>query len=176
MSSKLLNGLIAAALGTTLALASPALAQRGGGGGGPGGGGMHAGGGIGGGGGMRAGGGGGFGGGMHAGGFGGGMRAGAVGGGARFGGGMNIGGGGARFSGAGTRFSGRHFSGSSFAHAGVSPRFHGGRFHHRFHHRFHSFAFIGAPAVYAAYDDCWRRVWTPRGFRVVYVCGDYGYY
>ncbi len=35
-------------------------------------------------------------------------------------------------------------------------------FHHRFfHHRFHRFAFIGAPFAYAAYDSCWRRVWTP---------------
>jgi hypothetical protein len=29
--------------------------------------------------------------------------------------------------------------------------------------------------VYASYDDCWRRVWTPYGLRLVNVCGDYGY-
>jgi len=37
---------------------------------------------------------------------------------------------------------------------------------HRFHHRFHRFAFVGAPFAYAAYDSCWRRVWTPYGLQV----------
>src|SRR6266446_2295751 len=60
MNNKLLSCLIAGALSTALALASPALARGGGGGGG-----MH---------------GGGMGGGMHAGGMGGGMHAGGMGG------------------------------------------------------------------------------------------------
>jgi hypothetical protein len=75
----------------------------------------------------------------------------------------------------GTHFSGGRFAGAHFAHAGFSPRFafhH--RFHHRFfHHRFHRFAFVGAPFAYAAYDSCWRRVWTSYGPQWVNVCGDY---
>ena len=145
MNNKLLNGLIAGALATTLALASPALARGGGG---------------------------------HGGGMGGGMH----------GGGMHFGGGGAHFGamGGGAHFSGRSFAavsggsfvGPRFAHAGFSPRFSGSAFHgHRFfHHRHHRFAFIGLPYAYAAYDDCWRRVWTPYGLRWVNVCRDYGYY
>src|SRR5215211_6337315 len=100
MNNKVLRCLMAAALGTTLAVASPALAFRGGGGGGGMGGGMHAGG-------M----GGGRGGGMHAGG----MAA------AHFGG-MS---GGPRFSGmsGGPHFGGSRFTGARFAHPGFSPRF-----------------------------------------------------
>jgi hypothetical protein len=97
--------------------------------------------------------GGGHGGGMHGGGMGGGMR-----------------------MGGGAHFSGGHFAGAHFAHAGFSP--HSSRFgfrDHRFHHRFHRFAFFGAPFAYAAYDSCWRRVWTPYGVRWTNVCGDYGY-
>ena len=110
----------------------------------------------------RGGHGGGMGGGMH-GGMGGGMRS----------GGMHIGGmgGGAHFGGMrAAHFSGSRFAGAHFAHAGFS-RFHG----HRFHHRFHRFAFVGAPFAYAAYDSCWRRVWTPYGLQLVDVCSNYGY-
>jgi hypothetical protein len=96
--------------------------------------------------------------------------------------------------GGGPGFSGSHSAGSPFAaHAAISPRFsHPGfsprssrfafrnGFHDRFardrffDHRFHRFAF-GAPFAYAAYDSCWRRVWTRDGLRTVNVCGDYGY-
>jgi hypothetical protein len=157
MNNKVLRCLMAAALGTALAVASPALAFRGGGGGGMGGGGMHAGG-------M----GGGMGGGMHAGGM----------AGAHFGG-MS---GGARFSGmgGGPHFSGSRFTGSHFAHPGFSNRFasRAAFVHHRpffRHHRFNRFAFIGAPLAFAAYDSCYRRMWTPYGLRWVDVCGDYAY-
>ena len=136
MNNKLLSCLVAAALGTSLALASPVLARGGHGGGG---GGMH----------------GGMGGGMRSGG----MHIGGMGGGAHFGG-MRA-----------AHFSGSGFAGSHFAHAGFSHRFHG----HRFHHRFHRFAFVGAPFAYAAYDSCWRRVWTPYGLQWVDVCSGYGY-
>jgi len=151
MNNKVLSCLIAGVLGATLALASPALAR---------GGGMH---------------GGGMGGGMHAGGMGGGMHVGAISGGTRFGG----------MSG-GTHFSGSRFAGAPFAaHAAFSPRFsrfafrdgfhHRAFFHHRFHHRFNRFAFVGVPFAYAAYDSCWRKVWTPVGWRWVDVCSDYLY-
>ena len=98
----------------------------------------------------------------------------AMGGGMRFSG-M---GGGPRFSGVSPRFASPRFAGGPFAaHAAFTPRFSHvafrGGFHHRFfHHRFHRFAFIGAPFVYASYDSCWRRVWSPYGWRVVNVCGD----
>jgi hypothetical protein len=171
MTNKLLNCLIAGALGATLALASPALAFHGGGGGHGGGmgGGMH---------------GGGMGGGMRAGGMGGGMRAGGMGGGMHFSGVSAP----AHFSGmsGGPHFSSSHFVGAPVAHtAAFSPRFshfafHDGfrHHHHFFHHRFHRFAFFGAPYYYsyASYDDCWRRVWTRHGLQWVNVCGDYGYY
>ena len=157
MNNKLLKGLVAAALATTLALASPAFARGGGGGGG----------------GHGGGGGGGHGGGMGGGHFGGGGMGG--GGGMHFSGGM--GGSGAHFAGVGgAHFAGRSFASAQFAHAGVSPRFafhngfHNGRFFH--HHR--RFAFIGAPYAYAGYDDCWRRVWTPYGLQWANVC--YGNY
>src|SRR5437773_1932714 len=164
MNNKLLSCLIAGALTTTLALASPTFGRGGGMGGGMHGGGM--------GGGVHAG---GMGGGMHVGGMGGGMRVGAMSGGMRFGG----------MSG-GTHFSGSRFAGSPFAaHAAFSPRsstfafrdgFHRRAFfHHRFHRRFHRFAFVGVPFAYAAYDNCWRKVWTPVGWRWVDVCGDYLY-
>jgi len=163
MNNKILSCLMAGALGTALALASPALAFRGGGGGGGGGGGMHA---------------GGMGGGMHAGGMGGGMHAAGIGGGAHFGamsGGAHFG----AMSG-GTHFSGSRFASTPFAaHAAISPRFSRfafrDGFHHRFHHRFHRFAFVGAPLVFAAYDSCWRKVWTPYGLQWINVCDDYGY-
>jgi hypothetical protein len=133
MNNKLLSCVVAAALGTSLALASPVLA-RGGHGGGMGGG-MH----------------GGMGGGMHS-------------------GGMHVGGMG------GAHFSGSRFAGAPFARAGFSPGFSRVAFHgHRFHHRFHRFAFVGAPFAYAAYDSCWRRVWTPYGLQWVDVCSGYGY-
>ena len=85
----------------------------------------------------------------------------------------------------GSRFAQLAFCGACcvsprFSHPGFSPRFSRSAFrdgfHHRFfHHRLHRFAFIGAPYAYAAYDSCWRRVWTPYGLRWVNVCGDYGY-
>jgi hypothetical protein len=163
MNGKLLGYLSAGALATALALASPAFARGGGGGGGGGGG--HGGGGMGGhgmGGGMghSMGGGGGWGGGMrsmgamsrpmgamamHPAGMGGPMRTAAI---------------------------GPHWSGAGWHHhANFS------HFHHRFHHRFNRFAFFaGAPYYdYAYYDDCWRRVWTGYGLRVVNVCSAYGY-
>ena len=102
--------------------------------------------------------GGGMGGGMHASGMGGGMHGGGMGGGMRF---AAIGG--------GAHFAGNHFAGPHFAHVG---RF---GFRDHFHHRFHRFAFFGAPYAYAAYDSCWRRVWTPYGLQWANVCGDYGY-
>ena len=145
MNNKVLGCLIAGALSAALALASPALA-RGGHGGGMGG--------MGGGGGMGS-----------KGSMGVGMHAAAV-------------GGGIGSMGAAPHFSGSHFAGAPFAHAGFSPRFSRFAFHDRgrfIHHRFHRFAFVGAPFAYAAYDDCWRRVWTPYGLRWVGVCGDYGY-
>jgi hypothetical protein len=132
MNNKLLSCLIAGALGTSLALASPALARGGGGG-------------------------------MHSGGMGGGMHS----------GGMHFSG-----MGGGQHFSGGRFAGAHFAHAGFSPRSSRSafrdhdHFHHRFfHHRFHRFA----PYAYAAYNSCWRRVWTSYGPQWVDVCGDYGY-
>jgi hypothetical protein len=142
MNNKLLNGLIAGTMATTLALASPVLA-RGGGGGGMGGG-MH-------------------GGGMHFGG--GGARFGGMSGGANFVGGRSF-----------AAVSGGSFAGARFAHPGFAPRFsrfHDGRF---FPHRHHRCAFIGAPYIYANYDGCWRRVWTPYGLRWANVCSAYGYY
>jgi hypothetical protein len=164
MNGKLLGYLSAGALATALALASPAFARGGGGGGGGGGG--HGGGGMGGhgmGGGMghSMGGGGGWGGGMrsmgamsrpmgamamHPAGMGGPMRTAAI---------------------------GPHWSGAGWHHAHFSHF----PFHHRFHHRFNRFAFFaGAPYYdYAYYDDCWRRVWTGYGLRVVNVCSAYGY-
>jgi hypothetical protein len=94
------------------------------------------------------------GGGMHGGMHAGGMHVGAMGGGMRVG---------------GMGFAGNRFAGARFAHARFA---HHGRF---FHHRHHRFAFIGVPYTYAAYDSCYRRVWTAYGLRWVNVCG-YGYY
>lgn len=102
---------------------------------------------------------------MHAGGMGGGMHAGGMGGGMH-GGGM-IG---------GAHFSGNHFAAAPFAHDGFSHRFSRAGFRDgRFHHRFRNFAFFGAPFAYAAYDSCWRRVWTPYGLQSVNLCADYDY-
>jgi hypothetical protein len=88
-------------------------------------------------------------------------------------------GGGTHFSGmsGGPHFSGSHFAGAPLAaHAAFSPRFSRSGFRdHRFHHRFNRFAFFGAPFAYAAYDGCWREVWTRYGLRWVDVCGSYGY-
>ena len=138
MNNKLLNCLIAGALSTTLAVASPAFAR--GGGGGMGGGHFGS-----------------MGAGAHVSGMSGSMHVGAIGG--------------------ATHFSGSRFAGAPVAHAGFSPRFSRFAFRdHRFHHRFNRFAFVGAPFAYAAYDSCWRRVWTPYGLRWVDVCGAYSYY
>lgn len=79
----------------------------------------------------------------------------------------------------GPQFSGSRFAGVSPAHAAFSPRFSRFAFHdrgHFIHHRFHRFAFVGGPFAYAAYDSCWRRVWTPYGLQWVDVCNAYGYY
>jgi hypothetical protein len=115
--------------------------------------------------------GGGGGGGGHGGGGGGGMHGGMGGGGGHFGGmggGGHFGGmGGMHFGGMG----GGHFAGAHFAHGG----FHGGFRHRVFDRRLHRFVFIGGPYVYADYDSCYRRVWTPVGLRWVNICGDYGY-
>ena len=102
------------------------------------------------------------GGGGHSGGMGGGMHGGA----------MHFGG-----MGGAAHFSGGRFADAHLAHAGFAPRFSRGAFHnHRFfHHRHHRFAFIGASYAYAAYDSCWRRVWTPYGLQWVDACGGYGY-
>ena len=167
MNNKVLGCLTAAALATSLALASPVLARGGGGGMGGGHGGM-------GGGGMGAG---------HAsfaGGAVGGMSGAAhfsgMAGGPHFSG-MS---GGPRFSGmaGGPQFSGSRFAGVRSAHAAFSPGFSRFGFHDRgrfIHHRFNRFAFVGAPFAYAAYDSCWRRAWTPYGLQWVDVCTDYGY-
>jgi hypothetical protein len=164
MNNRVLGCLIAGALATAVALASPAFARGGGGGGGGHGGGM-------GGGGMGGGGhGGGMGGGMHGGSMGGGMHAGGMGGGAHF-----------AAMGGGPHFGGAHFAGAPFAHGGFSARssrfaFHDrGRFHDRdrFHHRF---GFFGGPYAYADYDSCWSRVWTPYGPQWTNLCSGYGYY
>jgi hypothetical protein len=158
MNNKVLSCLIAGALASALALASPALARGGGGGGGGG----H-------GGGMGGGHGGGMGGGMHGGGMGGGAHFGGMGGGPHFAG-----------MGGGPHFSGSRFASTSFAHPGLSARssrfaFHDRGFRH--HHHVHRFAVFGAPYAYAGYDSCWRRVWTSYGLQWVNVCGgDYGYY
>ncbi len=116
--------------------------------------------------------GGGWGGGMHAGG----MHPGGMAGRASF---AAIGGG-PHFAaiGGGARFGGAHFVGAPFAHGGFGPRFSRFGFHGRgrFHHRFHSFAFFGAPFVYADYDSCWRRVWTPYGLQWADLCSGSGYY
>jgi hypothetical protein len=166
MNNKLLNCLIAGAVSTTLAIASPAFAAHGGmGGGGTGGGGGMGGGSIG----------------------GGGMASGpAVSGGAQVSAGPNAGG--ARFGGT-PQFNGNRFDG---ARAGFSPRtssFERDRFAFRdrnrfdrnrfafqdrdrrfFHNRFDRFAFADG-AAFASYDSCLRREWTPYGPRWVDVCG-----
>ena len=159
MNSKVLSCLIAGALATSLALASPVLARGGGGGGMGGGHGGYGGGGMGGG---------------HAS-FGG--APGGMSGAAHFSGMA----GGPRFSGmsGGPQFSGSRFAGVRSAHAAFSPGFSRFGFHDRgrfIHHRFNRFAFVGAPFAYAAYDSCWRRAWTPYGLQWVDVCTDYGYY
>ncbi len=155
MKHKLLNGLIAVALGTALAMASPAFAGRGGGGGG-----------------------GGFGGHGGMGGMGAGMRGG-------MGGGMGFHAmGGPAFSGArfGTAPFAAHaafapgFSrgafGPHFSHGVFGPRF-AFRHGHFFHHRFRRFVFVGGPFYdYYGYDSCWRRVWTAHGPHWVNVCTD----
>ena len=170
MHSRLLTGIVAAAMAATLAVASPVLARGGGFGGGG-----H----------------GGFGGGGH-GGFGGG---GHFGGGGMHVGGGGMGGGGMRFSGMGGAGGARFVGSPMAAHAAIGPRFaaaplatraafgprfagagwHGRPFigRHAFfrhHHRF----FFGAPFIYTGYyDGCWRRSWTPYGWQWVNVCGDY---
>jgi hypothetical protein len=163
MNNKLWNCLIAGTLGTTLAIASPALAfQGGGGGGGMGGGGMT---------------GGGMGASRGGGGVAGGAQVGAVSGGAQFSGMSGASNsGGARFNGT-SHFnnaqSNAQVAGAPFAHHGFAfhDRFHDRRF---FHHRFDRFAFADAP-FYTAYNSCLRREWTPYGPRWVDVCGDDGY-
>jgi hypothetical protein len=49
-------------------------------------------------------------------------------------------------------------------------------FHNRFRNRnFFAFGFGGGPYYDYAYNSCWAQVPTRRGWRWVYVCGDYGY-
>jgi hypothetical protein len=50
--------------------------------------------------------------------------------------------------------------------------------HHRRHHRDRDFLFVPFAAYgdYAAYDYCWQTVWTPAGFKRIYVCGSDDYY
>ena len=149
MNNKLLNCLIAGALGAALALASPALAR--------GGGGMavavaawwwrHAWGGM--------------GGGMHSAAWAAACVPAAW-----------VWQAAASASEAAASISRRPFRGCAFCACRVFARIHG---HDFFHHRFHRFAFVGAPYAYAAYDSCWRRMWTPYGLQWVNVCGDYGY-
>jgi hypothetical protein len=145
MSNRFLSYLVTGALGVMLVLASPAFGRGGGGGGGMMGGGGH---------------GGGMGGGGHGGGMGGGHFA-------------SMGGG--HFAGMG----GGHFAGAHFVHGGFPHRFafhdHGGFRHRVFDRRLHRFVFIGGPYVYASYDSCYRRVWTPVGLQWVNICGDYNY-
>ena len=149
MSSKFLGYVVAGALASAIALASPVLARGGGGGGGGGG----------------WGGGGGMGMGGHsmgmAGGWSGGMHS------------MGMVGHpmGAR------SFAAMPMSRAAFAprfsHATFVP--HHPFFHHRFH-RFNRFAFVGFGGYgYGYYDDCWRRVWTAYGPQWVNLCSDYGY-
>jgi hypothetical protein len=147
MRNRSANYLIAGALVSALALASPALAFRGGSGMGMGGG-MH---------GM------GMGGGMHGMGMGGGMAMHPMGAGPRVGA--------TSFAAAPMSRAafGPGFSRSAFPH-------HANFFHHRFfRHRFNRFAFVGAPFFFAGYDDCWRQVWTGFGLQWVNACGYYGY-
>ncbi len=49
--------------------------------------------------------------------------------------------------------------------------FRGNRFAFR-HHRFHRnrLVFVGAGLPYAYYDSCYRRIWTPWGWRWSFVC------
>jgi hypothetical protein len=147
MSNRFANYLIAGALVSALALASPALAFRGGGG--MGGGGAH---GV-----------GGMGGGMAMHGMGGGMAMHPMGMGPRVGA--------TSFAAAPMSRAafGPGFSRSAFPHhANFLP-------HRFFHRRFNRFAFVGAPFYYAGYDDCWRQVWTRYGVQWVNACGYFGY-
>jgi hypothetical protein len=150
MNNKPLRYLIVGALGTTLALASPALAFHGGGG-------MHV---------------GGMGGGMHFSGMSGATHFSGMSGATHFSGTSGA----THFS--DSRFASAPFAHAAFSprFSRFAFRGHDG-FHHRFfHHRFHRFAFFGGPYyAYASYDDCWRRVWTSYGPQWVNVCGDYGY-
>jgi hypothetical protein len=74
--------------------------------------------------------------------------------------------------GGGMHFGGGHFGGGHFAHGAGFSRF---AYHNGFRHGFHRFGFYGAPFVYASYDGCWRRTWTPYGLQWVNICGGYGY-
>ncbi|MDE2602446.1 MAG: hypothetical protein KGL62_08780 [Bradyrhizobium sp.] len=148
MNNKLLKYLMAGVLGTTLSIASPALAFHGGGGGM--GGGAHFG-----------------GGGMHFGGVGGAAHFSAMGSGTHFGG-MHFNGG--HF--AATPFAHAGFS-PRFSRFSFRDRDH--FFHHRFHRfAFVGAPFIYAADYY--YDDCWRRVLTRYGWHWTNVCVGYGYY
>ena len=152
MTNRLFKYFGAAALGATLAIASPALAFHGGG----------------------------MGGGMHMGGMGGGMHFGGMGGPHVSGmGGPHFG---AGFAGPRTSFGAVRPGFSTFSRPGFSPafgpRFHHFAFHDNrfFFHHHRRFAFVGAPFLFAGYDSCWRRVWTAWGPRWVNVCTDYGWW
>jgi hypothetical protein len=146
MKSKLFGCLSATVLGAAIALATPAMAQRGGGGFG----GMHGGGGF---------------GGMH----------GGVGGGMHFGGG-GFGGGGFRggmvtgrsvFVPGGNRFAGAPFAGQ-VNRSNTFPF----RHHHFRNFAFFGAPFVAGDAAYG--DWCWRQIWTPYGSQWTNVCYDYG--
>jgi hypothetical protein len=158
MQTKLLGCL--AAMAAAMVVATPAMAFRGGGGfggmhGGFAGGGMHFG-------------GGGFGGPHFGGGFRGGMLTGRsvfVPGGGRF---------------ASAPLAGRRFFVNRSNNFAFRNRFF--PFRHRFFRN--NLFFVGAPFFefgawpyyygYAAYDGCWRQVWTPYGWQWSNICYDYG--
>jgi hypothetical protein len=163
MSNRLASYVIAGALLSALALASPALAKGGG---------------------MGMGGGGhGMGGGMGMGhGMGGGMGMGHYSGGGMGWGGRSMGMVGHPSWGVGPHVGTRSLAAMPMSRAALAPQFsraafvphHPFFFHHRFH-RFNRFAFVGGPFFFAGYDGCWRRVWTAWGPQWINVCSDYGW-
>lgn len=101
----------------------------------------------------------------------------------RGGGGHGFGSGGHMMSmgggwGHGPMFAGRSMAKGSFDRAGRFDHFHHFRNRFVFSNGFNNFAFFGVPFAYdyAAYGNgCWRRVWTPYGWRDSNICYDYGY-
>lgn len=145
MKSKLFGCLSATVLGAAIALATPAMAQRGGGGFG----GMHGGGGF---------------GGMH----------GGVGGGMHFGGG-GFGGGGFRggmVTGRSVFVPGANRLAAPFAGQVNRSNTFPFRHHHFRNFAFFGAPFVAGDAAYG--DWCWRQIWTPYGSQWTNVCYDYG--